>query len=194
VHPLVLITTRDADNLALLKSVALEEIVWIREMEGSLLAALERACLRGPMIRLALELEQADHLAAPLHRALVIACRSERPFRSVAGLAGMVGRDRRTLSTHWRHAIGSGSSVRLEDFIDWILLLHAATRWAVGLKATAVAVEMGVHEQTLSRMAKRLAGRSPSAVRATGRRELLRSFQDQVVAPLLRKRLSDILQ
>ena len=193
-HPVVLVTTRDAENADLLKTLLVEQVVWTTELEKRLPLAIQHAAARHPMLRLAEELERAAHLPIRLRRALALACRRERPFRTVGELADAVDRDRRTLSVRWTEVLDPGSVMRLEDFVDWLLLLQAAARWAVGWKATAVAADLGVHAQTLSRTARRLAETTPSQIRAAGRHQLIRTFRERAVIPLLGEGAWDVLQ
>lgn len=193
-YPLVLITARDAENARVLRQIAVEEVVWLPEMERELLPAIRRASAQRPLLRLAGEAEGAEHLPLLLRRAVALACRQNPPFRSITDLAGALGRDRRTLSTAWRQALGADSRARLEDLVDWILLLRAAARWAVGWKTSAVAQELSVHEQTLSRIARRLAGSSPTQIRTAGRHGLILTLRERVVVLLLGEGAWDVLQ
>lgn len=161
-RPVVLITHWDPENTRHLKDVSVEEVVWCREAERDLAAAVRRACGRGSgvLLQAAAELEAAAHLPAALRAALVHACRSEVPVRSVNQLAAAAGSDRRTLWYHWTRTVGPLAELRLQDFLHWVLLLRALATKTSGCTWASAAGEVGVHPHTLSRFARRLTGRT----------------------------------
>lgn len=159
-RPVVLVTHPDPDNTRHLKDVSVDEVVWCREAERELAAAVRRACGRitGALLHLAAPLEAAAHLPAALRTALGHACRSELPVRSVNQLAAAVGSDRRTLWYHWTRTVGPDAELRLQDFLHWVLLLRALARKTPDRTWASVASEVGVHGHTLQRFARHLAG------------------------------------
>jgi AcrR family transcriptional regulator len=118
----------------------------------------------------------------------------EPPFRSVSELAEALGCNRRTLWRHWRLAIGAGVILRLEDVLDWILLLHAAGHKSLGRSWSQVASELQVHPHTLARAAARLARRSLRALTAVSQLTLAGEFDAQLVTPLLALSSRDVLR
>jgi hypothetical protein len=192
--PLVLVTSKDADNMRALKDLNVEEVVWLHEVERHLLAAVKRASARGLIQRLARRLEGATHLAPALTKALVHAFRSERPVATVEELAAATRCDRRTLWYHWYRTFDSRPPVRLEDFLDWLVLIRASAEHALGRSWPVVAVELGVHEHTLARMATRLVGVSLRELGSVSQSELSERFTARVLHPLLGGSDLDVLR
>ena len=73
---------------------------------------------------------------------------------------------RRALQSQWKSAVGGRAAWRLEDVLDWILLLEAVFRKENRRNWLEVAAELGVHERTLARYARRLVGVGLGEVRA----------------------------
>ncbi|HEX7091179.1 MAG TPA: hypothetical protein VF192_13645 [Longimicrobiales bacterium] len=184
-QPLVLVTQKDAENLRLLKELSVEEIVWLHEAERELWGAIGRARASSLLRQMASAVEKAEHLPPKLRFALSHAFRSERPVRSVIELAAAVGCDRRTLWRHWRDGLGPDHPLLPGHFLDWLLLLRASGLKAPGQKWSAVAHQLGVHEHTVARLAKRLAGLSLRDVAAGGQPLIARLFAAHVLRPLL---------
>lgn len=186
-RPVVLVTHPDPDNTRHLKDVSVDEVVWCREAERDLAAAVLRACGRttGALPHLAAPLEAAAHLPAALRAALGHACRSELPVRSVNQLAAAVGSDRRTLWYHWTRTLGPDGELRLQDFLHWVLLLRALARKTPDRTWASVAGEVGVHGHTLRRFARHLAGRTLPALEEEGGAEAAALFRDRVLRLLL---------
>ena len=184
-HPIVVATSKDADNVRLLKDARPEEIVWIGELARTLWPAVQRATQHEVRVRVANAFRGAPHLDPLLREALASACRQDRPFLSVSDLASRIGCDRRTLWRHWRESLGPDAPLRLEDFLHWLLLLHATIRKRRHHGWAEVALELGVHEHTLGRHSMKLAGVALRDLEAMGVRELEDRFARHVVAPLL---------
>ena len=185
-RPVVLVTHPDPDNTRHLKDVSVDEVVWCREAERDLAAAVRRACGRAPgaLLHLAVPLEAAAHLPAALRAALGHACRSELPVRSVNQLAAAAGSDRRTLWYHWTRTVGPDAELRLQDFLHWVLLLRALARKTPDRTWASVADEVGVHGHTLRRVAQHLAGRTLPALEEGGA-EAAALFRERVLRLLL---------
>lgn len=182
--PVVLITHEEADNLRLLKNLIVEEVVFTSSLEKELHLALGRASTKAYLYLIAEKLERAAHLTCKLRQALVFACRSEQPIRTVADLARHVQRDRSTLCSQWRRTVGR-STCRLEDFLDWLLLLRAAGQKGAGWKWGAVAAQLGVSERTLRRLSVRLCNRTLREFDARGQAEVIAHFEKSLLNPLL---------
>lgn len=126
-HPsfrVILVTRWTLDNARCLKDLALEEVVWLRELDRELARAVRTACGRVGVRSLADELGSAHRLPARLRDGLVLACRSEPPIRTINALAAAAGCDRRTPWREWHRIAGD---LRLEDVLHWLLLLRAGT-------------------------------------------------------------------
>lgn len=184
-HPTVLVTEKHADNLRHLEGMKVEELVGLHEFERELWAAVCRARATSLLRQMASSFEGALSLPPKLREAVVHAFRSDAPISSVAGLAAAVGCDRRTLWRQWRQAFGSPPPLQLSDFVDWLLLLRATGLKVPGVKWSAVAAELGVHEHTIARIARRLAGLTLRDLAGGGLPFLSRLFVHHVLRPLL---------
>lgn len=183
--PLVLVTEKDAENLRLLRHLEVEEIVWTHEAPRELAAAVGRARGSSLLRQMAAAIDRAEQIPPKLRQALAFALRSERPIPSVIELAAAVGCDRRTIWRYWREAFGPDHPLLPGHFLDWLLLLRAASLKAPGRKWTAVAQELGIHEHTIARLAKRLAGLSLRELASGGQPLVARLFARRVLSPLL---------
>ncbi len=183
-HPVVLVTREDADNARCLSGVGVVEVLWLREIESRLAAAVARACAVGSVARLATVLERAERLPEKLRCALRDACLAQHTPRTVCRLAANAGCHRSTLWTQWRKAMAgeAGSpGLRLEDVLDWLLLLSAVERKSPELKWVDVAYDLGVHEHTVVRMARRLTGCALRELENGGHAKLLEHFTTRVL-------------
>ncbi len=184
-QPIVLVTNKDADNARALRGIPVEEVVWLSEIEEALRSAVRRANASALLQRAGFAIRQAARLPAVLRDCLAYACGADGPVHSVAELATTCGLDRRTLWRHWRAAAGGPARLRLEDVVDWLLLLHAVGRKVPSRSWSDVAAELKVHQHTLARAAARLAGRPLKALAAADQLTLATQFDAQVLAPLL---------
>ncbi|MET0397037.1 MAG: hypothetical protein ABW277_09465 [Longimicrobiaceae bacterium] len=184
-HPVVLVTRRDADNVRHLTWLRVEEVVWPDEVDARLGTAVTRARTSGLLHRLAAAFEGSPDLAVPLRTALACSCRVVPPVHSVARLAQMAGCDRRTLWRYWRMASHGSRALRLEDILHWLLLLRGVSSKVPGHGWTTVASELGVHEHTLGRLAHHLTGRTLRELAAGGPPAILSLFLHEVLDPLL---------
>lgn len=184
-QPTILITEKDADNLRHLEDVKVEELVWMHEFERELWAAVSRARATSLLRQMASSFEEAKRLPPKLRAALVHAFRSDEPISSVSGLAALVGCDRRTLWRYWRKGFGNPPPLQPTDFVDWLLLLRAAGLKVPGRKWAAVAAELGIHEHTIARVARRLAGMTLRDLAGGGMPFIARLFAHNVLRPLL---------
>lgn len=191
-HAVVLVTGKDADNARALRHIPVEEVVFIPEIEDSLRQAVRRATAEGLLERVAHAVQQAGRLSPLLRASLAYACRSDTPVRSIIELAAACGRDRRTLWRHWRSA-PAARQLRLEDVIDWLLLLHAASRKAPERSWSRVAWELKVHHHTLARTAVRLLGQSLTTLATADPLEVAAWFGARVLTPLLGTEARDAL-
>lgn len=181
-HPVVLVTQDDPENARCLTSLEVE-VLWVREIEQRLRHAVGRARSQAMFHRMAADLERAHHLPPRLRRALSHACTSPHPLRSVNSLAKAVGCHRGTLWTQWSRAVPAGT-LRLEDFLDWVVLIAAVERKEPGVSWAAVANQVQVHQHTLARVARRLAGRTLRELERGGT-DVAAQFAERVLPVLL---------
>lgn len=184
VHPTILVTDKDPENLRLIHGLTLEEVIWAEEVDDALVPAIGRARNAGYLQQVAAVIEATPELPQRLRTALVHACRNGVPVNSVKDLATMVECDRSTLCRQWQRSRGEGVELRLEDFLDWLALLRAVGRRPPGRKWSAVAEELGMQERTLSRMARRLLGSSLRELDVAGYTGVAVRFEKNVLQPV----------
>jgi hypothetical protein len=156
-RPTILVTARDPDNVRRTASVRVDEIIWTEDAPRELADAIERVVGSDLMSEVAAAIGRAPGLPPRLRGALLFACHAEHAPRTVASLAALVGCNRTTLSRQWRAAHAS-HGMRLQDCLDWLLLVRAAQARLTGLKWEAAAERIGVHLRSLARMTRRLTG------------------------------------
>jgi hypothetical protein len=185
----VLVTREDADNARCLSGVDVVEVLWLREIENRLAAAVSRACAVGSVARLAAVLDRSDRLPQKLRCALRDACLAQHTPRTVCRLAANAGCHRSTLWTQWRKAMDADEAacpeLRLEDVLDWLLLLSAVERKSPELKWADVAYDLGVHEHTVVRMARRLTGSTLRELESDGHVKLMEHFTARVLPSIV---------
>src|SRR5213593_711272 len=93
-HPVVLVTSKDADNARALRGIPVEEVVWLSEIEEALRPAVRRANASALLQRAGSAIQQAGRLPTVLRDCLAYACGADGPVHSVAELATTCGRDR----------------------------------------------------------------------------------------------------
>jgi hypothetical protein len=184
-HPVVLVTRGDIQNARDLKAVVVDEVVWTQEIDRELSDAVGRTCVLSQTRRMAADLRANRALPTKLREALARACESERPIRTVHKLAAGVGCDRRTLWTQWKQVMkDGGADLRLQDFLHWLVLLRATGRKTASRPWAAVAQEVGVHPDTLGRLAQQLTGCSLRDLCAGGQGAVAAKFEKGVLACL----------
>lgn len=185
-HPVILITAWDTENARLLKNLQVDEVVWTEEIGGYLRGVLNEACCSdlNHVRCLAVPIEHAQRLPVPLRRALAFACRNETPVQSINQLARVAGVNRRTLWQQWSSVV-QGSSLRMQDFLHWILLIRALGRKTPDTSWNRVAEEMGMGVGTLARYARQLTGRTLQELLALGSLNLAQMFRSTVYTFLL---------
>lgn len=184
---LVLALRRNPRVLRRLKDVIVEEVVWMDEL-AELPAAVQAAETQRRLQRMERRVRNADHLPSTLVDAIVRSLSSRPPLTSVQDLSTDLDRDRRTLWHHWRNATsGERSGLTLKGFLDWIVLLRAASMKTENRSWHEVADEIGVHPRTLRRVAQRRTGeslRDLSPVQGGGE-TFFTAFRDEAIEPLL---------
>jgi hypothetical protein len=182
----VLITGREADDGRTLWGAPADQIVRLTDLEVALWPAIRLVTTASSLQRVAGRFESAFRADPLLGAALRRTFTTARPFRSLAELATVCGCNRRTLWRHWHATVGAGLALRLEDVLDWVLLLHAVGRKVPGRSWAWVAGELGVSPHTLTRTAARLADRPLRALAAVDQLGLAGEFDERLVASLLR--------
>lgn len=156
--------------------------VCLEDGPGAVTSAIRHAHTRGVLRRLALRCRDSTTLPNILASALIQLLENEQPIVSIGDLARRVGRDRSTLWHSWRSHVGA--QPRLEDFVEWLVLLRAIAKKTPQRSWRTVARSLGVHEHTLMRLGRRLAQtrlRDITTQRAT---DLLQEFADNTSALL----------
>jgi hypothetical protein len=141
-----------------------------------------------PLRRFACQFEAAHWVPTRLRDALAAACRAGTPVYTVAQFAALSGRDRRTLWRLWQSSFGPVPPLRLQDFVQWLLLIRAASLRSTGQRWGSVAADLGVNQHTIARLARKLAGMNLRELAAAGPAEITRRFEEHVVTPLLHHR------
>lgn len=179
-RPLVLVTSKDADNARAFRLAGVDEVVWLSEIETGLWPAVRRARGIGYLEPIMRGIERSLLAYPPLQRALGHACRAEPPVRSIGQLAAATGCDRRTLWRHWHGAVAARLPLRLEDVLDWLILLHAVGRKEPSRSWSRVAAELQIHPHTLGRISARLTARPLRMLAAADQLPLTRQFDTQI--------------
>lgn len=153
--PILIITTPTAENVRAFVACGVTDILWLDDTPNTLQAAVGAAVRRQPLEALGAQLHAAAHLPLYLRNTLAYLCRAPMHIRTVHELCEAAGCHRSTLWAQWC-AIGGNALLRVQDLVDWVLLLRACSRHVSGASWNAVAVEIGVHEHTIARIALRL--------------------------------------
>jgi len=149
------ITTRTPEHARAFLGSGVTDILWLGDSPATLQAAVGTAMRRQPLDALAAQLHGATHLPLYLRNTLAYLCRSPSSVRTVHQLCEAAGCHRSTLWAQWR-AIGGHAQLRMQDLVDWVLLLRACSRRLPGASWNSVAAEIEVHEHTIARIARRL--------------------------------------
>lgn len=165
--PVVCIVPQPGNGAISVEVIDAESVIWWEDVRVAFWPALRWARNALPRYRLADEIERLVHLPTLLRHALVHICRSPAPVRSLTMLTRETGFPKSTLEYQWRVACRkAGCDGRLEDFVDWLLLLRALRAKVPRATWSDVATSFEIHEHTLTRLAHRLM--SHSLAEATG--------------------------
>ena len=184
--PLILVTRKDADNVRLLRRVEIEEVVWTEEVEHVLASTVDRTRHTSVFQEIATELEGAHHLPTRLKHAMAHLFRSPNAITTVEELATAMGCDRRTLWRMWRSGIPDNAGLRLQDMLDWNVLLRATVMRMQCSSWVGIATRLAVHEHTLARAAKRLTGMTLRDLASAGSDRLVTIFKERTLAVIVR--------
>ncbi|MBI4543630.1 MAG: hypothetical protein HY703_00355 [Gemmatimonadetes bacterium] len=143
-----------------------------------------RAAAQNCLGRLAGGLARTREIPAGLRSALCVACKQDPPFRSIKALAVALHTGRGALWEQWHRTDALRACGRLEDFIDWLVLLRCIAQKEPGLSWARAAASGGVTAQMLRRFARRLLDRRPSDLSPGNLLAPLETFCERVVHPL----------
>lgn len=183
--PLVIVTAPHVDHVRAFMSTGVSEIVWVYDTPDVLQRAVHGAMRRQPLDQLAARFRAATHLPLYLRNTLVHLCDTPEGIRTVQELCVGAGCHRSTLWTQWRSAVPAGG-LRLQDVVDWVLLLRVCGRRAPGRSWSDVAVEAHVHEHTVARIARRVMGCSLRDLRHPLAAASVHAALLEALAPVLR--------
>lgn len=183
-HPhcaVIVVTERDADTIRLLCPLGVDEIVWSHQTTLELLRAVGRARTRDLLHSVASIVASLPNLPPLLREALLYVATSHEVVSSVKQLATFMRCNRATLCHHWTKTARVNSPMRLEDYLNWVVLMRAVTYKNSGSTWGGVAHRLGLHEQTLSRVLGRLAAEKPSHVTSSSVNRITMLFREQLV-------------
>jgi AraC-like DNA-binding protein len=153
-------------------------------VEQGLSAAVKRAAAGPPLERVRQAVAGLTALPPRLRRMLELALAAEPPLVTVEQAAAATGCDRRTLWRELRQL--SGIQLRLQDLIDWVVLVRVSALPERSRRLSAAAATLGIHEQSLARMIRRLTGFTPRQFAARGATAVLEQFERSVLQALAR--------
>jgi hypothetical protein len=180
-HPLVVVTPRDPDAMRHLLNVGVAELVWSHEAAAELPRVLAQLRAHGIAARIAARIDESGIEPPCLRAALAAAVRAAHPPTRVADLAALAHCNRTTLWRWWQCALAPGAALKPSCFMDWVLLVHAVDRRLLGQKWGRVADDLGIHEHTLARLARRCTGAPLGQLDASDSITVLRRFEVQVL-------------
>lgn len=157
--------------------------------ERDLWPAIERAHVRAILRSLGPVIRETASIPVTLRTAIAFACSSDQARIGVEQLAGVVRCDRCTLARQWKRIRTIESLRRIEDLLNWLLLVRARSRKSSRASWGDVARSCGATTVTLRRTAKQLAGVSLASLGAASALELCREFLATAIGPLLAREL-----
>lgn len=131
-----------------------------RDLKGEIL----RLRVRWAQGRLRMTAEQRVELPILARRAIDVAARTRPPIRTVSELASRLTCSRSALWKAWKG--NRAREARLEDLLDWLLLVESIWLKASGLNMAGISDRLRVHEHTIARIAARLTARTLSELEA----------------------------
>lgn len=187
-HPLVVVTARHPDNARALIALPIAELVWLEELgNGQPALAIRRATADGALEQVRRRIAQCRRLKPQLRTALTAALDGSRQLRTVEDLADIAGRDRRTIWRWWRAACPDHPCATPRQLLDWLLTLRALAAHVPGRSWAQVALDLGIHDDTLARLVRRTLGRRLSEVGPSELQQVMQEIEhlfDQLVDPI----------
>lgn len=132
-------------------------VVFTPELRARLVAEVRRVRLATIKARARTAVALAPGMGPVAREVMIGALRLPKCPHTVSELAALFGRPRSTLTHSWRVAPGVRWK-RLEDFLDWVLLMEAMTLRPGMRSWGAVAKMLRVHQRSLFRSASRFLG------------------------------------
>jgi hypothetical protein len=161
--PRVLVTEHIARHRPNASLTDVDGVIHLFEAAALLGKAVRRIRLGDIRARLRLAASLQVHLPLLFRRIIIAASSGDSLPRTVATLAASLNRGRSTLWKTWSD-VHQPTGVRLEDLLDWLLLLDAASQKVDRVTWTDVAASLNIHEHTLARIAFRVTGATLRAV------------------------------
>lgn len=180
VTPLVLLTRFDSVNARCLLRACVDDVVWLGE-ESSMLPGTLRNLNRSLLFCVSEAIREIPSLNPRILHAINFACRSPNPISSVGQLARQLSCSRSSLEHAWRTLLGIGSKPHLHEVLTWLLLLRAVDQWTPEKSWDRVASDLSTYQPVLSRLARRLTGRTLTEITARGKRDLYLAFENRIL-------------
>jgi hypothetical protein len=153
--PTLLVTPRAEDVTT--PAEAADAVVWIDAAETELRDQVHRARAARVRRRVSLAVRARTSMPSLQRRTLLELASAPEPFRTVGQLCETLACSRATLWRAWR-VNRTDDAARLQDLIDWFVLLEAVSRKHGASTWVDVATSLLVHTHTLDRRARRLVG------------------------------------
>ncbi|HST63040.1 MAG TPA: hypothetical protein VLK84_30305 [Longimicrobium sp.] len=180
--PAILITARNPENIRIASRMGMDAVVFQDELGDVLLTNLETPRSAFFLKRVASVIGSAAHLHRRIRDAVSHACVSADPVTTVTSLAATANCGRATLYRHWER-MGIGD-LRLDDVLEWVLLLRVVAIHRPGWTWRAVGQEVRVSDRTLSRIAKRLLGMRLRDLDESAFPRVAAAFEERVLSRL----------
>ena len=177
--PLVVVTSRDAEHARHLMQCGIEEVVWLGALERELPAAVARVRVHSFLIEVAVSAEGTRDLPPPVRTAISMACRTRLPVRSVNDLGRQAELSHSAFAEIWHRKWPGGPTPK--RFLSWLLLLRAVALLGANRGWKAIAADLNVDVDTLSRLARRLLDRTLVEMGAGNLREIRERFGREVL-------------
>lgn len=182
---LVLVTERNAERLRLLAGVRLDAIVWFEAVATELPIAIARINREQFFLEISDLILRSENLSPLMRSVLARAARQPYPVRSVQRLAALADRTPAALWHHWHLEVRGETALRLEDFLDWLILLRAIQHKLPGRDWSVTAEAVGVDPRTIRRIAHRLTGSTLHRIEMDGFSALTVLCRDHVLRSLI---------
>lgn len=158
--PLIAVLPQAIDVLVRLAPLAITQVVWLSDMEVTLVHAVQNARSKGFLQRFGASIEAQLNLGQHLRLALVKVCYDATAPASVKRLAIGLNCSPRTLQRQWRMAVGDTEDWRIQDFVDCMLLFRVVSLAQPNPRCVVAARRLNIHQDRIGRIALRLFGRS----------------------------------
>lgn len=154
--PALLVAPRAREREARASAQAADGLVWLESADTHLRDGVHRTRAARVRRRVRIATRLRTSMPSLKQRALLELARGASPYRTVAELCAPLACNRATLWRAWHADLGT-EKTRLQDVIDWFLLVEAVSRKHSAATWLDVADSLTVHQHTLSRMVRRIA-------------------------------------